>query len=209
MIALIVAPASGLYIANSRITAMNRNDLVAAGLADEGVEVMRNIRDTNLIKFSPKAKSCWNATPKFDSIDDCDKKANKMAQEVGEKHFKLTLDPETFDWDLEDGSADLSAGIAEEYRLKLDEATATNPECNPSGGGAQNCSAHTGLYFSPPRNAPQALNSRGSLSRFYRQIGIKYTTNGKAMKVTSTVKYMNGGSERTIKRAVILTNQPS
>ncbi|MBI5412802.1 hypothetical protein HZA42_00460 [Candidatus Peregrinibacteria bacterium] len=215
---VILMPASGLYVSSIRTVSMNRNDLVAVALAEEGVEVMRNIRDTNLIKFSPKAKKCWNAQPKHKDLDKCDD-WNTPGAKIGKKDAAavngliLRLDPGKFEFELDDTNATLiPAKNMDKLRLKLDEATAANPECNPGGGGSPNCSEHTGLYFSSDAGA---LADRGKLSPFYRLINVQYmdldgdASDMEAMKVTSTVQYMNGSSMRTIKRSAILTNQPS
>src|SRR3989338_11488654 len=60
---IVLGPASATFVASVRTVGQNRNDLVAASLAEEGVEVVRNIRDSNFLKFSAKATACWNAAP--------------------------------------------------------------------------------------------------------------------------------------------------
>lgn len=221
---LILAPASALYIASTHTIAGNRNDLIAASLAEEGIEILRNMRDTNLLKFSPKAQECWNTKPDHDTLTDPGAPAatiescENAAKKISTGKFKLTLNPGTLEWNLEspnDSTSQLSeplmepqilaAGDVEEYRLFSDN----------SG---------TLLYFIKPVDWPTPTNPDGSpnpppASLFYRQITVEYLdldgsgvadSADPAMRVTSLVQYRRGNGEpRNIKRALILTNQPS
>lgn len=216
---LILGPASALYISSTHTIAGNRNDLIAAALAEEGIEMLRNMRDTNLLKFSPKAQECWNTKPDHDTLTDsdapmtaqsCENSDNKIA---GGK-YRLTLNPGTLEWNLEvpdDPIPQLSeppiaaVGDIEEYRLFFDEG-GTSFYFIPSAGW----SAPPGPDGSP--NPPPA-------SFFYRQITVDYldlaapagaNSSDPAMRVTSLVQYRRGNGEpRNIKRVLILTNQPS
>ncbi len=41
----------------------SKNRIIAIGIAREGLEAMRNIRDTNWLKFNSKKRECWNHNP--------------------------------------------------------------------------------------------------------------------------------------------------
>jgi len=41
----------------------SKNRVIAVNLAREGIEAVRNIRDTNWLKFSNKRRTCWNHLP--------------------------------------------------------------------------------------------------------------------------------------------------
>ncbi len=47
----------------------SKNRVVAVNIAKEGLEAIRNIRDTNWLKFNSKKRECWNHDPKTDSCD--------------------------------------------------------------------------------------------------------------------------------------------
>jgi len=49
-----------------------KNRIVAVNIAREGVEAVRNIRDTNWLKFHSKRRECWNQIPSLDPDDPCD-----------------------------------------------------------------------------------------------------------------------------------------
>lgn len=68
MIAIVVvmigsATATSLIISAIKANVFNKDLLTALNLAQEGIEYMRNVRDTNWIKFSSDTQSCWNMRP--------------------------------------------------------------------------------------------------------------------------------------------------
>lgn len=227
---VILAPASALYISSIHTIAGNRNDLIAAALAEEGIEMLRNMRDTNLLKFSPKAQECWNTKPEHTVLTNAAVTAqNCENNKIPAQKFKLTLNPDTLVWNFQDPSplgsqlsepkmipAISEVSNIEEYRLRHDIATQTNPECTGGPGVPAGCSVHTSLYFVAPSGG---FASRGETSPFYRQITVDYLdldvsgvadSADPAMRVTSLVQYRRGNGEpRNIKRVLILTNQPS
>lgn len=55
---------SGTIIGTSlRNINATKNRIIAVNIAREGIEAMRNIRDTNWLKFSNKRRQCWNHDP--------------------------------------------------------------------------------------------------------------------------------------------------
>jgi type II secretory pathway pseudopilin PulG len=47
----------------------SKNRVIAINIAREGIEAMRNIRDTNWMKFSGNRRVCWNHNPDFTTCD--------------------------------------------------------------------------------------------------------------------------------------------
>lgn len=175
---LIMAPASGLYIASTRNIATNRNDLIAASVAEEGIEMVRNIRDTNFLRFSQKATECWNSKPEHSDLATCE------TQTIAAGAYRLTLDIASFNWTLEiSGSGDSLTDQLNDptkddfYRLKLDPTT------------------H--LYS----------HTVGDDTAFYREIVISYSAAGE-MEVQSRVLYRIGTNVLTKRRNISLTNEP-
>lgn len=50
----------------------SKNRIIAINIAREGIEAVRNIRDTNWLKFSSKRRLCWNNNPPQNPITGCD-----------------------------------------------------------------------------------------------------------------------------------------
>lgn len=178
--------ASGVYISSVRSTASNRNDVIADALAEEGIELMRNIRDTNFLRFAD-VESCWNMKP---GETDCALAANKLS--AGSS--TVWLDPADFSIKYLKqitglDTANLSAVGNGAYKLKL-KAIAGAPNAK--------------LYFHDAANED---------TPFYRGLNISYmdfNADGinDAIKVVSTVAYATAtGKARTAVRASILTNQ--
>lgn len=115
MIALV--PTAGLKVQSVQNIAFNRDHLIAETLANEGIEIIRNMRDTNALKFSEKAEECWNTKPDSDCGD-----------EIKAGSYILKRDINTLKWDIENIGAnsipdDFNFEEDSEYRLKLDSAT--------------------------------------------------------------------------------------
>ena len=51
-----------------------KNRVIAINAAREGIEAVRNIRDTNWLKYSTKRRSCWNHMPQKDQTTGCTSK---------------------------------------------------------------------------------------------------------------------------------------
>ena len=214
---IVLGPASALYVGSIRTVAVNRNNLVASSLAEEGLEVFLNIRDTNLLKFSSKKTDCWNTKPDpAITLKECDKLANKIGdtEDATPKLLKLMFDPSALRWSVATGADPapqvVSESDMEKYRVRSDSALDSDPECPTN---APNCHVHTGLYFlASPEVDAKCPCPRGALSPFYRLITVEYldlegNNTYPAMKVTSKVKYQAGSSLREVKRVTGITNQ--
>ncbi len=55
-----------LLLAAVKANSINRNRTIAINLAREGIEVVRNIRDTNWMIYSSHLRECWNYSPDVD-----------------------------------------------------------------------------------------------------------------------------------------------
>lgn len=65
LVVLVIGSASATSMILTAIDASiyNKDSLIALNLAQEGIEYMRNLRDTNWMKYSANPKGCWNARP--------------------------------------------------------------------------------------------------------------------------------------------------
>lgn len=213
---ILLGPASGLFVASVRTVGQNRNDLVAAALAEEGIEVVRNMRDSNFIQFPTKVAQCWNAALGA-TIDTCD--TTKIGDETKlsttaspqRQYFRLLFDPVTLAWDLSVAPASPTTFLAEPDAV---------PAVTARGDTAiyqlwQNPA--TSLYFTTPLQTQTTPNAAPNIATpFYRQIVIEYLeldlappSAADAMRITSLVQYQNGGKLRNLKRVLVLTNQPA
>ncbi|MCK5612996.1 prepilin-type N-terminal cleavage/methylation domain-containing protein [Candidatus Pacearchaeota archaeon] len=50
----------------------SKNRIIAINIAREGVEAVRNIRDTNWLKYNSRRRVCWNHMPEIDPEIGCD-----------------------------------------------------------------------------------------------------------------------------------------
>ena len=55
-----------------------KNRVIAVNISREGIEAMRNIRDTNWLKFSSNRRTCWNHKPKTLASDTCTDSNNSI-----------------------------------------------------------------------------------------------------------------------------------
>lgn len=84
---IVMVPSAALVMQSTRSTAYTRDNLIAMSLADEGIELMNNIRDANALKFGEKFDSCWDTKPDYNGKNDCEK--NKIAQDG---FYKISMD---------------------------------------------------------------------------------------------------------------------
>ena len=63
ILAIGVTLSSTLMASSLRNINTSKNRVIAVNIAREGIEAMRNIRDTNWLKFSGNARQCWNHLP--------------------------------------------------------------------------------------------------------------------------------------------------
>jgi len=232
----VIVPASSLYISNIKSSAVNKNDLIGASLAEEGLEMMKNIRDTNLLKFSAKTDAngnniCWNAKPNpVLNINDalpanyCGNPLNQIV----DGSYRIDIDTLNAQLPIRLSAPQVPlapenlAGVT--YKLALDEISEVDidlPGVHIDGRPApcklnvdiDECHNHfehdTHLY----------VHSSGPLfSPFYRELKVDRLLDllpeiapaqqvFEGMQVTATVVYMSGSTPRIIKRTMILTNR--
>lgn len=63
ILAIGVTLSSTLMASSLRNINTSKNRVIAVNIAREGIEAVRNIRDTNWLKFSGNARECWNHMP--------------------------------------------------------------------------------------------------------------------------------------------------
>jgi len=76
--------ASTIMATSIRNMSASKNRIIAVSLAREGLEAVRNVRDTNWLKFGSKKRECWNHDPATDVCND----ANQAIQPASYMIFK-------------------------------------------------------------------------------------------------------------------------
>ncbi len=72
VLAIGVTLSSTLMASSLRNINTSKNRVIAVNIAREGIEAVRNIRDTNWLKFSGNVRECWNHMPSsLEPLDDC------------------------------------------------------------------------------------------------------------------------------------------
>ena len=71
ILAIGVTIASAIIGSSIRNMNASKNRIIAVNIAREGIEAMRNIRDTNWLKYRYKIRQCWNNNPPKDPITGC------------------------------------------------------------------------------------------------------------------------------------------
>jgi len=72
ILAVGITLASTIIAMSLRNINASKNRVIAVNLAREGLEAMRNIRDTNWLRFNSKKRECWNHDPKTDTCINTD-----------------------------------------------------------------------------------------------------------------------------------------
>lgn len=65
VLAIGVTLSSTIMASSLRNINTSKNRVIAVNIAREGIEAVRNIRDTNWLKFSGNARGCWNQIPQI------------------------------------------------------------------------------------------------------------------------------------------------
>jgi type II secretory pathway pseudopilin PulG len=146
---LLVAVLAGSFVALNRASRANinvQNRIVAINLAREGVEIVRNIRDTNWLKYSGNRREKWLC---FDSLDSPPSSLNECSgtgvpTTIGTGFYKIDFSEseqryflaEVFDaeiLDIPNDSAEL-----ESFLLYIDATTGKFTYDSTDSGGADN-----------------------------------------------------------------------
>lgn len=157
------ATAAGVMVRTSLAgVEISQDRMLALNLAREGIEAVRNIRDTNWLRYSSNADACWNTLHGTD-ITDCEDNL------IAEDYYAIILDVATLEYYLLDvGYTDVMSNS--EYLVYQCEIT------GPSG---------TGSLYATPSDATGCTEST-----FQRMVEITYE-NSDLMSVTSTVGWID------------------
>lgn len=209
------ATATSLIVASIRANLFNKDSLIALNLAQEGIEYMRNIRDTNWIKYSANTQGCWNTKP---SAATCSA-ANLIAQAAVTDGYTLgdTLSaaPVGVKLDISDGIAGAEANYLLKY-FDLNGAVDSdgiNKNDSTSKPATQDDYDFTGSFY--------GVIAKVDDSKFYRSVEVDYKSiaattpwtvspaaspsTADMMIVTSTVQWKDGPTVHQVKLSSALS----
>lgn len=214
------ASATSLIVTSIRANQFNKDSLIALNLAQEGIEYMRNLRDTNWIKFSANTKGCWNMKPAVVSCSNADRIPEAVSDggyalgfesvdKIGSKINKVL--------NLSDGIDAAEAGYAIKY-FDIDTTVDSDGlDRNNNGNFKDDDLDYQGSFFANPGVATAV-----DTTRFYRSISIEYKTIGAGpswtlsgpttpdladvMLVTSNVEWADGSIVHRVKLTSALSS---
>lgn len=160
----------------------SRDNLIALNLAVEGAEAIRNVRDTNWIRFGYDKANCWNLLPSDDTAPDCLDADNLIST----GNYVLNLNPGNYSWEMkieEDDVLNLRSPDAQDETFRLGIAGIANSD--------------TRLIISYPFIVSKLVApdySNEGETKFYRMVHIDYEGAGNdIMNVISVVQWRAQG----------------
>jgi len=98
---------------------LSRNYLVAQNLADEGIEAVKNIRDTNWMKFPINKSTCWLVIAEVSNGSECETAESFSYLEGGEASNDYWLSPANGKWTATRQENDIDSQNIAKYSLGL------------------------------------------------------------------------------------------
>lgn len=202
------ATATSLILTAIRANVFNKDSLIALNLAQEGLEYMRNLRDSNWISYSADTQDCWNMKTSTGScvtpFPDLIAEANPTAIYGGYSLGTSLSDPIALALDLSDGIN----GNDINYLISYWD---TNSGSDSDGDTI--ATNDKDIMASAPVTGTGVV-TQGLATKYYRSIEVKYYTIGPAptwaltlpatpqtadlMMVTSKVQWLDGTTAHVV-----------
>jgi len=210
VLAIGIALSSALMANSLKNITTSKNRVIAVNIAREGLEAVRNIRDTNWLKFSGNRRGCWNHMPKPLANDVC---SALPADWILPGNYIVYLDANSR-WRL--APATLLPGSIDTTPLSMVDI---DPQTDTSGDGIKNNDPdiynHTKTTSDPLQE--DALGNKFAQSTIFRRlIKIDYVANDgtvqplasalNRMAVTSTVNWGETSTSMKVELKTILTD---
>ncbi|MBD3328441.1 hypothetical protein GF340_04005 [Candidatus Peregrinibacteria bacterium] len=188
--------ATVLIVSAMRANTFSKDNLIALNLAVEGIEAVRNIRDTNWIKYGFDKENCWNLSPE-QTVGACAPDVSGDYPVIAAGEYVLNFDTALSAWriDSQANTLDLTDAIDDDpYQLFKVDFIISDSEPDLI------LSESTSAAYPNPEPTP-----------YYRMITIGYPAPSNAqdateMTVTSLVQWRQGGQIHQIELNSILTN---
>jgi type II secretory pathway pseudopilin PulG len=173
IMAIGITIASTVILNSMRNLTNAKNRVTAINIAREGIEAVRNIRDTNWLYYSDKRRQCWNHDP---SAGDCDGLSpippdTYVVYKHTDQSWRLELADENIGIDSDlDGIFDNDLDLVD---LSLVDIENINVDSDGNGDPADDEDFYNHKHLS----LVNALGAELKLSRFTRYIVIEYLEN--------------------------------
>lgn len=165
VVALGSGAATSLIVSAMQANSFSKDNLIALYLATEAVEGVRNIRDTNWIRYGFDKTNCWNLDPDPAVAATC----TAPYAQIPEGTYSADLDPDTSAWFLR--------AVANPLDLTNAAYSATNDEYLLSFYDEDGVGSTHDLYIPKTYLGIIGEPSSGD-SKFYRMIEITYEPTG-------------------------------
>ncbi len=204
MVAMGSAAATSLIVSAMHSNNFSRDNLVALNLATEGMEAMRNVRDTNWLKFGYDKENCWNLRPGMPPGTDCND-ADKL---IFPDAYAINLNPQNYSWELSENvgvNLDLNEDepTNEDFRLAYIDVTPGDSDGDGNNANDQD------LFVTKDFIADLGLISTGD-SIFYRMVETSYYGENREdadrMQVHSLVQWRSSGIVHQVSLKTTLSN---
>ena len=181
---------------------VSKSRVIAVNIAREGIEAVRNIRDTNWLKYSSKRRICWNNMPALNVESECS--GNTL---INSGDYIVYKD-ENHQWRLKAIANDDNYIEENLYKVDIDLTVDTDKD-----GDNEN---DTDMYnHIPTNNNSDALGDDYAVNTNFRRVikisylkdngGVGDSSNNR-MVVTSTVTWFKGEVEHSVVLKTHLTD---
>jgi len=173
ILAIGITIASTIMLNSMRNLTNAKNRVLAVNIAREGIEAMRNIRDTNWLYYSDKRRTCWNHDP---SVPSCD------GSDPIEPGVYIVYKADDQSWQI----ADANVGTAP-TKLSLVDIDDTIDSDNADGDNLDTTgnSDDFNMYNHKDAIAVDALGAETRTSPFSRYITVEYLENAPSSPTSS------------------------
>ena len=181
IIAVVVTLSSTAIINAMKGLRVSKERVIAVNLAREGIEAMRNIRDTNWLKFSEKRRVCWNNQPGLGCTDATNSGTSDNAIPAGKYIVYLNQSGDENQWKLRQTKSfnDLSANNNEKFsRLYIVDIDSTD--------GTDDKDMYNHLKNEAGTDIGNAWGTEVESTNFFRTIDISYLNDNGTEKTTGT-----------------------
>lgn len=195
VVSLGAGTASTLIVNALQSNSFSRDNLIALNLAVEGIEAMRDIRDTNWLKFSFDRKNCWDLMPGTATCD--------VNSKIKNDNYTVYLNVD-YDWQL------TPFGTTSPLNLDNFNGDAVNNYYKlrilTSGGlSEKKIYSSNETIEENPSTFTQLAQTDPFYGRFYRMIQIS-NPDLNSMSVTSVVQWKSQNVVHSITLSTLLTN---
>ena len=204
IVALGTASATELVVNATRTNSYSKNTLVALNLAIEGVEAVRNIRDSNWLKYSYDKDHCWNMKPEMISTAPC-----TLDALIASGNYTVDLDIANMKWYLKasEGILDMVNNPTANYsdfNLKKAKITFNGSDktmyLSANGMASSTCMIEPDCF----------IDTTSPSSQFYRMVSVNYDSvhpnTAEQVRVSSIVQWMESGRPQQVEVDTLIAN---